>query len=173
MKARNKLTVALLTVASAAAFLTACTAGTDAPPINYEPGELSGTDQNFAADMAACLKESGWEVEVGPDNSVNIQLREDQADAYDAANEACSESLGYDEEPEPLTDAQMKRLYQGLLALSGCLSDKGHEVRDIPSEQAFIDGAVFDPYGELRDPARADAISNDQYYELLETCPRP
>ncbi|WP_460946135.1 hypothetical protein [Okibacterium endophyticum] len=153
--------------------LTGCSSTSSATPIDYEPGELSGQEQDFATDMAACLKESGWEVEVRPDNSYTIQLQEEQSDAYDAAVEACSESLGYEEEPEPLTDAQMKRLYAGLVSLAGCLRDEGHEVRDVPSEQAFLDDAVFDPYGELRDPKRADALSDDDYYDLLQICPRP
>lgn len=173
MKAIKNLTKAVLLVALGGVLLSGCSPAQSSAPIDYAPGELSGTEQDFAAKMAACLKESGWEVEVHPDNSYSIELQEEQSDAYDAADKACSESLGYDEEHEPLSDAQMKRLYEGFVSLAGCLRAEGHEVRDIPSEQAFLDDAVFDPYGELRDPQRSDALSDDEYYALLEICPQP
>lgn len=173
MQAIKNLTRAALLMALGGVLLAGCSPAQNSAPIDYEPGELSGQDQNFATEMAACLKESGWEVEVRPDNSYSIELQEEQADAYDAADKACSESLGYEEEYEPLSDAQMKRLYQGFVSLAGCLRDEGHEVRDIPSEQAFLDDAVFDPYGELRDPSRTDALSDDEYYALLKICPQP
>jgi len=153
--------------------LSGCSPEQSAAPIDYSPGELSGAEQDFATEMAACLKESGWEVEVRPDNSFGITLQEGQEAAYDAANAACTEGLGFAEELEPLTDAQMKRLYEGLVSLAGCLKSEDHEVQDIPSEQAFLDDAVFDPYGELRDPGRSDALSDDEYYHLLQICPRP
>lgn len=173
MQAKKSLTRAALVMAAGGVLLTGCSPAQSSAPIDYAPGELSGQDQDFATKMAACLKESGWEVEVQPDNSYSIQLQEGQSDAYNAADAACAESLGLDNEPEALTDAQMKRLYAGFVALAGCLRDEGHEVRDIPSEQSFLDDAVFDPYGELRDPRRSDALSDDEYYELLQVCPRP
>lgn len=173
MQAVKNLTRAALLAVLGGVLLSGCSPAQSSAPIDYAPGELSGTEQDFATEMAACLKESGWDVEVRPDNSFGITLQEGQEDAYDAANAACAESLGFDEEPEPLTDAQMKRLYEGLVSLAGCLRDEGHEVRDIPSEQAFLDDAVFDPYGELRDPGRSDALSDTEYYDLLQICPRP
>lgn len=173
MQGKGKVGMFVLLAMLCGSVLAGCSSGTDSAPITYEPGELSGTEQDFASEMAACLKESGWEVEVRPDNSYGITLQEGQEAAYDAADAACSESLGFDKQPEPLTDAQMKRLYEGLVSLTACLRNEGHEVQDVPSEQAFLDDAMFDPYGELRDPRRSDALSDDEYYALLKTCPQP
>lgn len=173
MQALKNLTRVAVALAMTGMLLTGCSSTSSSPPIDYEPGELSGTEQDFATKMAACLKESGWEVEVHPDNSFGITLQEDQEAAYDAAKSACSESLGFADAPEPLTDAQMKRLYAGLVSLAGCLRDQGYEVQNIPSEQAFLDDAVFDPYGEIRDPNRSDAPSDDEYYALIQACPSP
>jgi len=174
MKIKNTFVVAFL---SALFLLTGCSSGLDdASPIDYQPGELSGTAnwQNFATDMAACLKESGWEVEVSPRNSFSITITDDSMSAaWEAANVECKQSLGYDQEPEPLTEVQMKRLYQGKLSLVACLANEGYQVQEIPSEQAFLDDAIFDPYGELYYPTNPNKISEDTYAKLIKICPEP
>jgi hypothetical protein len=168
----RKCTIAALALGLAMTTLTGC-ASVAAKPIDYSAGELSGTDQDFAVAMAACLQESGWEVETRPDNSFGITLQASQESAFEAAETDCSERLGYDEHPEALSDAQLRRLYGGLTSLVRCLGEEGYVTRDLPSEQAFLDGSVFDPYGELRDPTRPNTLSNDEYYALLAKCPRP
>lgn len=157
--------------------IAAC-GGESAAPVEYEPGELSGTDPDYATKMADCLKESGWEVEVVPGGSFTIDFagedQEAQIEAYEAAREACSDDLGYDEPLEELSDSDRKRLYDGLVSLAECLQAEGYEIRDIPSEQAYLDETgVFDPYGELRDPGRVGSLSDEEYSDLLKVCPEP
>jgi len=97
----------------------------------------------------------------------------EQDAAYRAAVEGCTTELGYDQTPV-LTEEQRKRLYRGLLWLVDCLKDRGHAVEQVPSEQSSLDeSAVFDPYGELRDPRRADRLSDETFARLLEVCPIP
>lgn len=154
--------------------LSACSPTGDAnPPVDYQPGELSGADPKFASNMAECLANSGWDVEVDPDNSYGLTIPPGQEDAYDSAEKDCKTALGYDHEASPLTDAEKKHLFAALTSLADCLEQHGHEVRDRPSEQAFLDDAVFDPYGEIRNPASVGSISEEEYFELLEACPRP
>ncbi|MFJ4036920.1 hypothetical protein ACIPVB_02450 [Microbacterium sp. NPDC090007] len=167
----SRTRIAAVVLLFAAATLSGC-AAEDVGPIDYQAGQLSGTDPNFAEAMAECLGDAGWEVEVMADNSIQATLDGSQASAYRVAEEACKSDLNYDESPV-LSEEQNKALYRGLLQLSRCLEDEGYDAGDKPSEQAFLDGEVFDPYGHLRDPARVGHIDEATYGALLTKCPRP
>lgn len=157
----------------AAAIAIAGCSATPTPKIDYTPGELSGTDQNFAANLAGCMKDAGWDVEVHADNSMSAEYPDEQDDAYTAALDSCKAEFGYDVPPPELTTEQLKTLYQANMALAGCLREQGHQINDIPSEQAFIDGSgVFDPYGELQNPG-GSALTEDEYAKLIKICPEP
>lgn len=136
---------------------------------SFAPFELSGSDPEFGENMVACLNESGWDVELADDGGVTATIPETSNDSYSAAVEDCSKSLGYDN-PPPMSDEQYGKLYGALVELVDCLSDEGYTVTDVPSEQAFRDGAVFDPYGELY---AAGEIAGADFAELQATCPQP
>lgn len=135
----------------------------------YAPFELSGADPEFGEKMASCLNDSGWEVEVSEDGGVTATIPEASNDVYSTAVSECAEQLGFDN-PPPMTDEQYGKLYAGLVELSDCLRGEGYTVDDVPSEQAFRDGAVFDPYGEIY---ASGEISGADFAELQAACPQP
>ena len=140
-------------------------------PIDYSPGELSGIDPNYDENMARCLTDAGYDVWIPPDGGVQAKVPEEQLSPLQVAGDACEAELGYANRPAPSVQ-ELKALYRGLLALAGCLGDAGYTISNIPSEQAFIDGAVFDPYGQILIPPE-NAPSNEEYASLLDQCPMP
>lgn len=159
--------------------LSGCMTRLETPPdqvgsgTTFEPGSLTGTDPNFSKKMAACLGDSGWEVTVTPDNSYAYELTDAQANAFHAAEVNCADELGYNDTPPAVSPEQMRRVYSALVALRDCLDTEGYPTAEPPSEQAFLGGALFDPYGELKDPAGSSAIDAATLSTLLEMCPRP
>lgn len=143
--------------------------GTPSARESYRPGELSGVDPNFAVNLQSRLADAGWDVDVTSDGGVQISIPEESASAYDAAVADCKAEFGYDKAVE-LTDAQYGKLHVALVELVRCLSDKGFTVMEVPSEQAFKDGALFDPYGELYD---TNQLAAADFETLQRSCPQP
>jgi len=132
---------------------------------------LLGVDPNFGENMARCLKAAGFNVTLDADGSISMNdLPQAQHSAYQQASATCEKKFGYDK-PVVQTDAQKKALYEGLVKMAGCLTKQGHKITNIPSEQAYLDGAYFDPYNELYkgDPQ----FPYDEYQRLQQICPYP
>jgi hypothetical protein len=111
----------------------------------------------------------GLDVDITSDGGVQTNIPEESANVYDAAVADCEAEFGYDK-PVALTDEQYGKLYVALTELVRCLGDKGFTVAELPSEQAFRDGALFDPYGELYDTNQLAAKDSDA---LQRSCPQP
>jgi hypothetical protein len=172
----QKVAVAVGIVIAATFALSACSS-TDAAPrlphVSYTSGQLSGEDPNFGKNMQACMKDAGFDVTIESDGSIQtMHVPDAQIDKYDAASHACSAKFGYDK-PIVQSAAQKKALYAGLLSLTQCLKDHGYVYDSVPSEQAFQDGAIFDPYSAVAGPSAKNPASYDKYQQLLKVCPYP
>ncbi|MBW1637822.1 hypothetical protein G3H63_01805 [Microbacterium resistens] len=167
MKARK--TVFALSAALLVAFAVS---GCVTEPVVHEthaPFELNGVEPDFGEKLASCLNDSGWEVTVSEDGGVTATIPEASDDIYSAAVSECTEKLGIGN-PPPLSDTQARKLYTALVQLSDCLRDEGYTIDNVPSEQAFLDGTVFDPYGEIYGNGE---IAGADFADLHDTCPQP
>ncbi|MFE7845522.1 hypothetical protein ACFUTX_10070 [Microbacterium sp. NPDC057407] len=144
-------------------------ASAPAAPSEPGPGGLTGADPDFATNMQSCLADAGWDVDVTSDGGVQINIPEESESAYDAAVHDCEAVFGYDK-PVVLTDAQYGKLYVALTEMVECLRDSGFTVAGIPSEQAFRDGAPFDPYGELLE---TEQLAPADFDKVQTRCPQP
>ena len=169
--ALTSLVIAALTV------LTGCGSPPSTPtfsggaaPSERHEGELLGIDPDFARNMAGCLADAGFEVDIEDSSTIGVrELPEDQAGPYAEASRECEAKFGYDE-PRALSDGKRKDLYQAMVKLAGCLTNEGHPVTDIPSEQAYLDGVAFDPYVDVLE---GQNVSQAEYDRLHEICPYP
>lgn len=118
------------------------------------------------------MREDGWEVEARPDNSVAATYPSEQFDAYNATLTKCMDELGLDEPQEPPTQDELRAHYAKLVELHECLEAQGYDAGGVPSEQAYLDGAEFDPYWQVYRPQNSQ-VDQERYYELLAICPRP
>lgn len=152
--------------------LSGCGATANVPTDASTPGQLSGSDPDFATNMMTCLGADGWDVDIVAGNNIEATLTSEQQDPYLAAVQACKEDFGYDQAIE-LDESQLKELYRGLVAMTRCIEDQGYSISEIPSEQTFLESRYFDPYGELRDPTTPYTLDDESYGELLKKCPKP
>lgn len=167
--ARRSMRTALAAVLMGLVVVLAGCGGAPSARESYRPGELSGVPPNFGVNMQACLADAGWDVDVTSDGGVQTSIPEESEGVYDAAVADCQAEFGYDKAVE-LTDAQYGKLHAALIELVRCLSDEGFTVTDVPSKQAFTDGALFDPYGELYD---TNQLAAADFETLQRSCPQP
>lgn len=174
---KRLITVASITVA-ALTVLSGCGSPPSAPSTtegagtsdDHVEGELLGVDPDFARNMAGCLEDAGFEVEIEDSSTIGVrELPEDQAGPYAEASRACEAKFGYDE-PPTLSNDTRAQLYRAMVKLAGCLTDEGHSVTEIPSEQAYLDGVAFDPYVQVLE---GQNVSQAEYDRLHEICPYP
>ncbi|WP_156876656.1 hypothetical protein [Microbacterium luticocti] len=133
---------------------------------------MSAIDPDFGKNMKACLQEAGFDVSITEDGDIKSAVPSDQLSVFRKARAKCEAEFGYDKPPEQTT-AQKKKLYHALVSLADCLESQGYAIAQRPSEQAFLDGAIFDPYGEVLIPRNSTPPSDDEYKRLLKLCPYP
>ena len=131
------------------------------------PSDIGAGD--FAVVMQRCMAEKGFTVEIMDDGGISSDVPTEQISQRDAAMEACTSEHGFDQPPEPLTDAQLSELYDDLVEVKECLEEAGHEVDDPPSLQSFVDsqGAAWHPYDSL------DPSSLAEFQDVERQCPQP
>lgn len=107
----------------------------------------------YASKLAECLQAAGWNVEVTDTGGwgVEIGIPEDQAEAYRASNEACSEQVGLAD--LTLTPELAAYNYENNVRVSSCLEDLGWSTPTPPSRGGYIskvledaEAIVWDPY---------------------------
>lgn len=134
---------------------------------------LQGQQVDWAANMKSCLAEYGWEIETRPDGGVTVSIPEAQKEPYNRDFDECENRLGYDV-PVTYSESQLREIYAKVVEVTECIRVQGHEPGQPPSEQTFIDQVQtgqggWDPYSDIYGP---DGLSEKQYFELLEQCPR-
>lgn len=127
--------------------------------------------QSHAAAEIACLESFGLTVERSRDGRsfTVIGSGKDAAaeSAYLEAEARCGDIVGGAPTPEPLREAEIRRLYELQLEAAECLREHGLKPADPPSVEVFIatyrnmTDAPWSPYDVVRDP------------ETLSVCPQP
>lgn len=123
--------------------------------------------------MAQCLEDLGWDIDVDGGSVSVRQLPDEQVDQYLADRDDCLATLGYDELPPPsFTADELARAYEVLLEVADCVRDLGHHVPDAPSRQAFIDQMLEHPIPQWHP---YDGVVRDgdpgQIQQVEEHCP--
>ncbi|MBX9717628.1 MAG: hypothetical protein K2X36_02150 [Microbacteriaceae bacterium] len=145
---------------------TAERATTEPPLVSLQESQRDATQA-----MVNCLKDAGWDVALDPvTGSTDIELPEDQFDSYVKARTTCVEAVETQFPVSPLTDAQMREIYDYEVWLSECLRGEGVTVPEIPSSQAFIDayrgGEPWLSYSFVGD------VNEETYRSLMLACPQ-
>lgn len=129
---RTLLLAAALAVAS-----SGCSANNESPEPAGPASQSPSVD-----DVAACLRDRGWEVEVTWDDGIQAVYAEEQAEQYRADMEECRLAAGFPKDPPPMTEERAKKFYDKWLGIAECVRDLGFDIDDPPSEQAFVEALV-------------------------------
>lgn len=136
-----------------------------------------GIDPEFGSVMASCMVDRGWDATATGDGGISSTIPEGQDDTYDADLAACQKENGFDKLAPALAEPELRLLYRMESDTAECIRDEGFDPGTAPSEQSFVDSAltdgdVWDPYAEVYTPSNSQ-VTEDEYYALLRTCPRP
>jgi hypothetical protein len=108
------------------------------------------TPEEYALQLKACLADHGIEAELDPyDFSFKFKLGNDgQVENLQATFTECRAGLdpSRNNPPPPLSEDQLRALYQYRVAQADCLIAAGYAAASAPPEQVFIDGGgEWDP----------------------------
>lgn len=163
-------------VGAASLALSGCA---DAPPQPLATAESVdlGINPEFGSIMASCLVGLGWDAEETGDGGITSDIPEGQEDAYNADLASCQEENGFDKLAPKLTEPELRLVYLMELDTADCIRDEGFDPGNPPSEQSFVDAAlvngnVWDPYEAVYGASNAQ-VTEEEYFALLQTCPRP
>ena len=156
---------ALLLIAVALGGCT--TAAPTAPPTT----SLGDHNTEAVEQLVACLHDAGWEVDYDESSaSFEVNIPEEQYDAYSAARDECNESVAGLYDTTPLTEEQLSEIYEYEKWTAECLRAEGIDVLEIPSEETFIEryttGDPWLAYGYV------GQVNEDRWNELLSICPQ-
>lgn len=124
--------------------------------------------------VRTCLQDKGFDVPVAADGEweLNVPAGEDGVDRARQALGECRE-IAEVPEPIPLTDGEMRTMYQLLVASHTCLEELGYPLEDPPSEETFV--AIY----ELSQSGQSPEAPWSPYVEIEVTttiesaCPQP
>lgn len=89
--------------------------------------------------MEACMRNSGWELEIDYLQYGFSGMPGEQFDQYDADLKTCEEKIGSSPNDYPMTPELVGRLYDHLVEMKACLEGFGFDISDPPSKAKFID----------------------------------
>lgn len=126
----------------------------------------SGTRTEYMQALVECLSEQGWEARVETDPVTGLTVAADTPEVSDhdrfvADSEECVASLP--QQPEPSTDAELRQMYDNLVARYECIRDEGYEPAAPPSFDSWLETfradqeAPWDPFAGLGDSQRVPA----------------
>lgn len=138
--------------------------GSGRPPI------FAGSSYEYFERLAGCLHDQGFAAEVTPDRALRYDFGSaEQQPAFDAAMDACESEVGIMPPPEPLSEAELVRLYESYLTARSCLIGLGYSLPEPPSEDAFVDTYATDPWSPFND---LDVTGGDAWAEITAACPQ-
>lgn len=151
--------------------LAACTG----PPTTPAPPPLTPNDRTKF--IAACMKDAGWEVEAGWDQSVGGDYPTEQYEAITAAIESCN-AKGLAQFPLPVfDDPAMRAAYAAEVAERQCLIDAGFDTPEPPALQTYLDNFTSARWEAIESVLRLhpELFKHDgkRYRELMTRCPPP
>lgn len=151
---------------------TSCTT-TGSPP----PPETSGDPPTIELPALEdrynqCLATEGFKRRSLEDGTWVVELAPEQRDRYVAAVRRCAEEVGLvtPGEPAPLSEEQLRSLYDGYLEVSSCLSELGYPVPQAPSVDSFVDagGSGWTPWDMI-----LDRVDEEERKRITRECPHP
>ena len=155
-------------------FATLCTSVVVVPSCAQAPSEpapsvTAAPASKEISDYNDCMIESGWEPSaVDEDGSYGFSFTDAQAGPFRAANDACIEAIGANEEPDWTTD-HWESFFAELLKQSDCLANEGIPVITAPSFATWLDtGRRWGPYEGV-----PPELVIDRLEELESACPSP
>lgn len=148
------------------------------PGPSYVP--YAGKSEDWLPLIAACLRDKGWDVTIEWDGGMSVNVPSGDRSALEADEYACWGVFGGPPSFAPLTEAEIRALYDYLAHdLRSCLIDLGYSISDPPNEQQFVDTY---PTGErvVTDPSTPwspyldlpENLGAHTWREVNETCPQ-
>ena len=141
MMASNKLRHVCVLL-GALALLTGC--GSNPVVEQDTPALKTDTDSHAPARaFAACINEKGWDVKVDEsDGSLPFEGTPAQMDQYQQDVAECTERQAPTIKQNDFSAEQWAGFYEEEVSRAECLRAEGINIPDVPSLQAFIDGAL-------------------------------
>lgn len=165
-----------ITLLAGTLVLSACNQlDSDGPPIangtDADVTNIEGNERMFkaATEIARCLEESGWDVQVtdGGGWGVEAGIPVGQEAAYQVAYEVCAIELGYND--VTMTEDLAAFNFENTSRVVSCLTDLGYETPSAPSRSAYITTLMEDPNSQPWDPY--ELIAEDDVAEAVFACP--
>jgi hypothetical protein len=158
--------------------------GPDADPSGTQPSEGSGggyyegTSNEWAVDVAECLRERGWDAvtsESGP-GTLGIELASEipdaQADDWSTdLMQTCPSEVGELPPLRRMSDEQLSREYDWALLTRQCLVDHGQRISEPPSREYFI-ANYYTQKGWVPWADVGDEMPPAEEFALEEACPQ-
>lgn len=130
--------------------------------------------ESWVTGVAACMQESGWDVQADAQlgSISNDTLPVQQRSSFKQALRGCEKAAG----PQPNADSPSRdrvvAIYAHLVKMRSCLSANGFSSDEPPSEGAFVDEylsgrAGWNPYNQL-----PPTLSQAAFEELERQCPQ-
>jgi hypothetical protein len=119
-----------------------------------------------------CLRSHGFERRQLSEDVWAVDVPPEQTDIYLAAQTTCAEEAGFltDEPVAPPSPEYLDGYYTALLETATCLIDRGHQVPEPPSREAFIEAgdSAWHPYDVI-----VDTLTQAGWNEVNAICPQP
>lgn len=143
---------------------TVTVSGWPAQSLNAAPALTSA---QAAQQLAACLTEKGWTVQVSADEGVEAEFPSDLEDRYTADANDCVERLGLNRPFLP-SPAQLASLYTDQLSAQECLRKLGYETAQAPALPVYIVTlGTWSPFEALPN------MNSKEWARLERSCPQP
>lgn len=131
----RQVRASLLAAAVLVAAISGCTGDED--PESSAPTSSPNIDS-----LAGCLHDRGWDIEVTWDDGIHYSIPAEQRDRFRKDLDECKLTAGYPKEALPMTEERAKKFYDKWLGIAECVRDRGFEVDEPPTEQAFVEALV-------------------------------
>ena len=133
-----------------------------------ESRQLRGTAAREALEQRRqCLEDRGFPSQQNADGTLTVEVGE-QRQAYEQANESCDQEVDYGAAAAPLTDEEIRWLFDENVKAYECLVSEGFS----PSEPVSF-GVFLADYREGRSPWSPFLPSTGEGSIMTESCPEP
>lgn len=118
-------------------------------------------------DLQRCLEERGFPAQMAADGTLSVDVG-DQHEAYQRVSQECDQAVDYGAAAAPLSELEIRWLYDENVKAFHCLSDRGFT----PAEPVSF-GVFLADYQEGRPPWTPFLTANSDAPIITESCPEP
>lgn len=149
--------------------LSACAAAPEPSESSSAAPQVEGNQRayDYSVELAACLTEKGWDVEVDGAGGWGIiwHVPVEQSELIAADDAACAAEIGTD--IFDVSEENLEYAYDNNTRVVDCLEARGYDTAAPPSRESFVskslddpDAIVWEPYELVPEGDMSDAVTS-------------